>query len=79
MPTDSDLPTKPLREWREKAALSQGELAKLAGVNLHSISDWELGNSEPQPKNKRALATALGILPEQIIFPATGKENPAAA
>ena len=74
-----ELPKKPLREWREGKFWTQGQLAEKAGVNLHSISDWELGNSEPQFRNIHKLATALGVEPEQIIFPATGKHDPAAA
>ena len=72
-----DLPRKTLREWRTGKYLTQEELAEQVGVTFYTISNWELGIKQPRFKNLRALATALGIQPDQIVL-VQGKEKPAA-
>jgi transcriptional regulator with XRE-family HTH domain len=57
-----------LKEYREKAGLSQTELgwrAKMAGQNISAI---ERGTLAPWPRAKRALAKALNV-PENELFP----------
>ena len=57
-----------LKEFREKAGLSQTELgwrAKMAGQNISAI---ERGTLAPWPRAKRALAKALNVS-ESEIFP----------
>jgi transcriptional regulator with XRE-family HTH domain len=57
-----------LKEYREKAGLSQTELgwrAKMAGQNISAI---ERGTLAPWPRAKRALAKALNV-PEIELFP----------
>ena len=58
--------TPRLREWRERAALSQGELAERSGTSRATIADLEAGNRGGQPKTVRRLAEALGIEPEDL-------------
>jgi HTH-type transcriptional regulator, competence development regulator len=58
--------TPRLREWRERAALSQGELAARSGTSRATIADLEAGNRGGQPKTVRRLAEALGIEPEDL-------------
>lgn len=66
-----------LKEYREKAGLSQTELAwrsKMAGQN---ISAFERGTLAPWPKAKKALAEALKVA-ENELFPEenrNGKDN----
>ena len=55
-----------LRAWRERKALSQRDLAQLAGVSQFSISKIETGNQKPRPSTLRKLAAALGLTPEQL-------------
>ncbi len=55
-----------LRVWRERKALSQRDLAQLAGVSQFSISKIETGNQNPRPSTLRKLAAALGLTPEQL-------------
>ncbi len=48
-----------LRELRESKGLSQGELAKMAGLKPASISHFETGQRSPSFANLRKLADAL--------------------
>jgi transcriptional regulator with XRE-family HTH domain len=53
-----------LREWRERAGLTQQELATQCGLSRFQISRWETGESKPGPRSLeplvRGLAAALG-------------------
>jgi transcriptional regulator with XRE-family HTH domain len=68
MSNDRTTERKTLRQWRDAAYLTQGELADKIGVTLTSISNWEIGTKQPRVKNLRALAAALSITPDQIIL-----------
>jgi DNA-binding transcriptional regulator YiaG len=37
------------KEWRRSVGLSQAEAAKVFGVSLRSIENWEQGVSSPRP------------------------------
>jgi len=51
-----------LRAAREKAGLTQHELARLVGAaGGERVSRWELGSSTPRPEFLVKLAQALGI------------------
>jgi predicted ATPase/DNA-binding CsgD family transcriptional regulator/DNA-binding XRE family transcriptional regulator len=51
-----------LRRYRERAALTQGELAERAGLTAMAISALERGErTRPYPNTVRALADALGL------------------
>ncbi len=51
-----------LRRWRERAALSQEELAARAGLTAKAVSALERGDRRrPYPNTVRALADALGL------------------
>ena len=51
-----------LRRCRERAALSQEELAKQAGLTVHAISALERGlRRRPYPHTVQTLAAALGL------------------
>jgi transcriptional regulator with XRE-family HTH domain len=49
-----------LREWRERRALTQVELAEKAGVSERSVAGYEAGHGA-RPPTVRRLAEALGI------------------
>lgn len=51
---------------RVQKALSQEDLARLAGVRAATISDIEHGKTQPRPSTIRALASALGVPPERL-------------
>lgn len=43
-------------EIRTRMTLSQGEFAKsLRGVTVYTVSNWETGKVEPQPRHQRKL------------------------
>ena len=58
-----------LRFVRERAALTQRELAERAGVTYVQISRIERGEAEPYPSTVRKLATALGVAPSELMAP----------
>lgn len=55
-----------LRALRERAGLSQSELARLSGVGQNSISRYEAGQFEPQVQQLLALARALKCKVEEL-------------
>ncbi len=60
-------PLPRLQEVREQASLSQGELAKRAGVLKKTIVSIEAGNgSRAQPGTARKIADALGVDVEEL-------------
>jgi transcriptional regulator with XRE-family HTH domain len=60
-----------LRRLREEAALSQRDLARLAGVARTTIFDLERGASAARPSTIRKLARALNCTPRELL-----RENP---
>lgn len=64
-----------LREARERAGLSQGELAKLATEKSRtSVSRFQVGRAEcgvykPQPRTLEAFVTALNISVDDLLTP----------
>src|SRR5215207_6795080 len=55
-----------LRELRERAALSQGELASEAGISKNAVGQLERGEFNPRPATVRRLAEALGVRPDKL-------------
>jgi len=62
-----------LRAIRERKALTQDELADMAGVSRQTIVKIE-GGLEPRPPTVRKIASALGVEPSDLMPP----EPPAA-
>ncbi len=56
-----------LREARERALLTQEELAARAGVQPFTISRIETNKVEPRFRTIRKLASALGMEPQNLI------------
>lgn len=57
-----------LRVARDKAFLSQGELAEKAGVNRNTINRAEKGSAiQVQPRTIRKVAEALSIDPASLV------------
>ena len=61
------LKTPRLRELRERAALSQEDLAKKAGVARATIADLEANKRPARPSTRRKLAEALGVEPAELM------------
>lgn len=64
-----EMMTQGLRSIRERRALTQVELGKLAGVSPDTIIDLELGRRKPRPSTRRKLARALRVRVEEIDYP----------
>ncbi|HHY66018.1 MAG TPA: helix-turn-helix transcriptional regulator [Alicyclobacillus sp.] len=56
-----------LREIREKAGLTQSDLAKASGVSQSHISEIEAGNTVPTVFVAKRLAWALGVTVDELI------------
>lgn len=55
-----------LRELRDERMLTQGELADIAGLSVYTVLGAEHGRNV-SPKTGRALATALGVEPNELL------------
>jgi len=64
-----------LREWRTRRALSQRELAVLAGVQQVTVARLETGSRKPRPRTIRKLAKALEITIDELQGYASGDEE----
>src|SRR5437016_12504904 len=53
-----------LQQLREKASLTQEQLAERSGVNLWTLRGYEQGRREPSWKAALSLAAALGVAAE---------------
>jgi transcriptional regulator with XRE-family HTH domain len=58
--------TSRLKELRDKAALSQEDLAKRSGVARATVADLESGKRPARPSTRRKLAEALGVAPHEL-------------
>ena len=50
-----------LRDLRDRAMLTQRELAERLGVDQRRIHEWETGKAKPRQVNRRKLCDALGV------------------
>jgi transcriptional regulator with XRE-family HTH domain len=48
-----------LRQWRERAGLTQQRLAHACGLSRYQISRWETGDSKPAPGSLKPLVEGL--------------------
>jgi transcriptional regulator with XRE-family HTH domain len=56
-----------IRLYRQKRNMSQTELASKSGVNLKSLSRYELGTSIPPANTLKDLADAMGISTDALL------------
>jgi len=49
----------PVAEARAKACLTQAEFAKLLGVSLRTLQEWEQGRRQPSGAAKSLIAIAM--------------------
>ena len=65
-----------LRRERLRRALTQRELAEMAGVSYVTVSRMENGNAGPvKPPTLRKIAGALNLTPESLIKWDNGQEE----
>jgi len=50
-----------IRSLREKAGLTQVQLAENVGVSQAAVSEWELGKADPSYETLKRLAPALKV------------------
>jgi len=55
-----------LVQLRERAMLSQSEVAALCDVATHTVYYWESGRRVPRLKQQRKLVEALHCTPEEL-------------
>src|SRR5262245_9314942 len=65
-----------LRQLRTEAGMSQGDVAKKAGVSQSHISQWESGIYAPSATDVPDLAAALGVEIAELFKPAVGTVPP---
>ncbi len=59
---------KNIKKYREKKAISQDKLSKLAGVTLHTITKIESGATpDPRIETVKKIADALGISVDDLL------------
>lgn len=56
-----------IRQAREKAGMSQHELARALGISSTAISFWESGKTAPTVGNLYRLASILGVEPGDLL------------
>lgn len=56
-----------IRLIRQQKKISQNELAKAAGINVKSLSRYELGSSIPPANALKAIADALGVSADALL------------
>jgi transcriptional regulator with XRE-family HTH domain len=70
MPKKTGLFASRLRELRERAGLTQAELAAKSGLHLHGLTKLEHGDREPSWRTIQALADALAVTCDELRKPA---------
>ncbi len=68
-----------LRECRERAFLTQADLAKKSGVAETTINRIENGRHGARISTARKLASALGVTPQELIAAPESEQGKAAA
>ena len=53
---------------REKAGLSQTEVAKALGVNQASVSYWESGKTQPRSAQLPKIAKLYGVTVDELLM-----------
>nr|WP_042194490.1 helix-turn-helix transcriptional regulator [Kibdelosporangium sp. MJ126-NF4]CEL21357.1 hypothetical protein [Kibdelosporangium sp. MJ126-NF4]CTQ96076.1 hypothetical protein [Kibdelosporangium sp. MJ126-NF4] len=61
-----------LRAWRERAGLTQQQLADKCGLSRFQISRWETGDAKPEPASLAPLVRGLAAA---LTEPVGGRES----
>jgi len=62
-----DAPRLYVRAWRHYRALSQADLAEMAGMTREAITRLENSQRPPRPSTVRKLAEAFKIQPHELL------------
>ena len=63
-----------LRQLRKERGITQAELARVSGLSLGAIRDYEQGRRDPLLSKAAQLATALNVFVDELV-----REHPAKA
>ena len=58
---------KKILELRKKSGLSQEQLGDMVNVTRQTISNWELGETAPNPEQLKLLSKALNISIDELL------------
>ena len=58
---------KKIFELRKKSGLSQEQLGEKINVTRQTISNWELGETSPNPEQLKALSKELNISIDELL------------
>lgn len=56
-----------IREYREKAGMTQAQLAKKMNVDQSAVSLWESEKTSPLKKYRKKLAKVLGVELDELL------------
>ena len=56
-----------IKTFREKAGMSQRDLAEAVCVSQAAVAQWETGGTQPTLDNLRKVADILGVSPGDLI------------
>lgn len=56
-----------IRKYREERKISRAELAKVLGLTVSCISNWELGQNDPAADHLGDLCRALQVSPSELL------------
>jgi transcriptional regulator with XRE-family HTH domain len=66
-------PAKTYAEWMRERGLSLTELVERSGLEIRVVEAVACARYTPSPEQRRALADALGVPVEQVVW---GHQNP---
>jgi transcriptional regulator with XRE-family HTH domain len=64
-----------LKEFREKALLTQEELARQVGISFVTLNRWENDKQRPSFRLLKQLARVLKVKPEELHLRGDGHEK----
>jgi transcriptional regulator with XRE-family HTH domain len=56
-----------IKAFREKAEMSQRDLAQAIGTSQAAVAQWETGATQPTLDNLRKVADILGVSPGDLL------------
>jgi cyanate lyase len=62
------MPTKTLCEWMTEKGVSVGEVAEASALDKRVVEAIRLGRYTTSPEQRQALAAALGLSAEEIVW-----------
>lgn len=75
----NDKSANSIRATRKAKGMTQQQVADQLGVSKQSVSDWENGRCDPEPRTAIALTKILRGLKFEHIYPANHEQGRAAA